>query len=273
MISFFLHTYYPQPFFYLGPIKIYFYGLFLFLGLIIGFLFILRFSKKYNIPGEEIFSLASWIFIFSLIGARIYYLILNWPYYQKNFSEIYKIWHGGLSFYGALLFGFLAVFLWARKNKKNLFLFLDLFVPGIILAQIIGRWGNYFNQELFGRPTGFFLGIPISLEKRPLEFLENTYFHPIFLYEGIWLFLFFIFFLLFKKGFKQNGQLLFFYLSFWSFGRCFLEFLRIDPQPIISGLRIAQIVSIIFLLIGMAGLILLLKPKPKFLKPRPLLKF
>lgn len=259
----FLHTYHPQPIILeIGFISIHWYGLLITIGVILGLILANWLAKKYNFKKDEIFDLAFYLVIFGLIGARLWSVLTETSgYYWQNPWAIFKIWQGGLSIHGAIVGGILFLFFYSRKKKINLFNWLDLLAPVLILGQAIGRWGNYFNQEIFGRPTDSVLGIPISPENRPFGYDNFEYFHPTFLYESIWNFLIFVFLMVFhlkqiKRGRITDGKIFSFYLIFSGFGRFFLEFLRIDHQSIVLGLRFEQMVALVLFLTGFVILII-----------------
>jgi phosphatidylglycerol:prolipoprotein diacylglycerol transferase len=258
----FLHTYHPQAILVsLGPIHIYWYGLLMVVGVIGGFLIAWRLTKFYNIKPDHLFNLAFYGLVFGLIGARIYYVAYLWDYYSKNLWDIFKIWQGGLAIHGILIGGFTAIWFYCRKNKLNFWFMADLVAIGLSFGQIIGRWGNYFNQEVFGRPTDLPWGIPIDLVNRVSGFENFQYFHPTFLYESAWNLIVFVtllsvFLMITKKRLSISNKLqansynlnhsnvFFLYLVLYSLGRFFIEFLRIDPMPMLFGLRWAQIMSL-----------------------------
>ena len=195
----FLHYYLPNPIFLnLGFIEIRWYGFLISLAILLCLFLVLHLAKKNNISSDNIYDLAFWSTIGGIIGARSYEVfILDWSYYANNLSAIFKIWQGGLAIHGAIIGGAIAVWLWSKKNKKAFWQLLDLITVVLPLGQAIGRFGNYFNQELFGRPTTWPIGIPILENYRPIGFESYAYFQPTFLYESLLnLFLFFILFII-----------------------------------------------------------------------------
>jgi len=267
MINFF-HTYHPKSiFFSLGPINIYWYGFLMVLGVIGGFLIVWRLAKFYQIKKERLLDLAFYGLIFGLIGARIYYVAYLWDYYSKNFLDIFKIWQGGLAIHGIIIGGFTAVWFYSRRTNFNFWLVADLIVVGLSFGQIIGRWGNYFNQEVFGQPTDLPWGIPIDLVNRPVGFEHYKYFHPTFLYESLWNLVVFLILLGWqlirikrqetkdKRQRTSYGNIFLSYLILYSLGRFFIEFLRIDPMPTLFGIRWAQVMSIGIILLSFITLI------------------
>lgn len=251
-----LHSYIPNSvLFSLGPITIYWYGLFVVTGIITGMQVIISVAKKYNISKEDIYDLGFYVIIFGIIGARIYSVFLDIPYYIVNPAQIIAVWNGGLAIHGAIIGGALALFFHIKKKKLNFWRIVDVAVPGLALGQAIGRWGNYFNQEIFGTPTTLPWGIPIQLQHRPLEYLSHEYFHPTFLYESILnLINFGILFYLHQKKKLNIGSIALIYLINYSIIRISMETLRTDSSPEFLGLRLPVLVSII-LILGSIGLL------------------
>lgn len=241
----FLRQFNPSPIlFQWGEVAIYWYGFFLALALASGFLVVRYLGRRRGLAGESIDSLAVWAAAGGLIGARLYEVAINWFYYQKNLTAIWRVWEGGLAIHGALIGGGLAIYFWARKNKIDFWRLADLTVIGLALGQAIGRWGNYFNQELFGRPTSWPWGIPIAPANRPTGYELFEYFQPAFLYESILnLILFLILFILWRRQIK-SGRLTLIYLAGYAAIRFLMEFIRIDPAAFWFGLRLAQWVSL-----------------------------
>lgn len=264
MLSEFLHSFHPAPVLIsFGPINIYWYGLFIVLGIILATLTTIRLAKYYGLNSEIIIDLLFWLVIAGLVGARLYDVLLELPYYLAHPLRVFFIWQGGLAIHGGLIAGATALWFYAKKRKLNFWLLGSLIVPGLALGQAIGRWGNYFNQEIFGRPTDLPWGIPIDFMNRPLAYINFQYFHPTFLYESLGNFIiFFILILghiyLIKKRELNNFCFLFLvscYLLLYSLLRFFIEFIRLDATPCFFGWRWPQIVSLGIIL---ASLIFLL---------------
>ena len=262
----FLHNFRPQPIVLrLGFFNIHWYGCLIVLSIILGLILVFKLASKVKIKKQFLENLIFYLVIGGFIGARLYDVLAEFPYYLKNPLDIFKVWQGGLSIYGALIGGLTVLFFFSRKYRINFFTLADLLVPALALGQAIGRWGNYFNQEIFGWPTSLPWGIPIKLAARPAEFFASQYFHPCFLYESIWNFLVFLV-LIFLRKFNlhkgKSGMVFALYLILYSFGRFFMEFLRIDSQPMWLGLRLGQITAILMFVVGW-GIIIKLKIKAK----------
>jgi phosphatidylglycerol:prolipoprotein diacylglycerol transferase len=274
----FLHTFHPQPLvFEIGFLKIHWYGLIIAIAVLIGLLVVIKLNKKYKEKKvlifknkDQILDLCFYLIIFGLIGARIYAVFLFPQFYIKDPLAIFKIWNGGLAVHGALFAGIFALILFSKKHKTDLYLSLDLIAPVMALGHAIGRWGNYFNQELFGLPTKLPWGIPIDLAHRPQAFQGFNFFHPTFLYEsllnlilaGILIFLHYRRLNKLKESKtkpNQKGNIFLIYLIGYSLIRFSLEFIKIDETPLMFGLRLPQLISLI--LIIAAGVVFLKKKK------------
>lgn len=259
----FLHTNIPESILIsIGPIHIFYYGLFIVTGILIGIFICLKLAEKYNIKKELIIDSAFWLITGGIIGGRIYHVFLEFPYYLENPIKIFKTWEGGLAIHGGIIAGIIISYFFAKKHKINLWMLSSIYVPALALAQTIGRWGNYFNQELFGKPTDLPWGIPILPENRIAEFYNHQYFHPTFLYESIGNFLIFITLMTIhykSKSPLKHQYITISYLILYSILRFSLEFVRIDTTPLFLGLRFPQIASIIISLISVTLIINIVK--------------
>lgn len=245
--------------FKIGFLQIHWYGLLIAMGALLGFCVVLYLAKQYRINQEQIYNLTFYLIIFGLIGDRLYYVFYAWNYYSQNLLDIFKIWQGGLAIHGAMIAGILVLYFYGKKHKLNFWLLLDIFVLALALAMSFGRFGNYFNQELFGRSTNLPWGIPIAPDKRPANFANFTYFQPTFLYESFWDLLIFVGLFLWHKvrltinkkipALKpEYGYIGLAYFMLYSIGRFFNEFLRLDYSPYFLNLRWAQFVSVLIFL-------------------------
>ncbi len=265
----FLHSFNPEPILAsFGPFHIYWYGLFMVSSIIIALLITIKLASYYKILSDTIIDLGFWIILSGLAGARLYDCFLNFSYYQKNPLDIFKIYQGGLAIHGALIGGLAAglIFInnYAKKNNLNfkdeLWKLLAIIAPGLALGQALGRWGNYFNQELFGLPTNLPWGIPINILNRPINYTTSNFFHPTFLYESLGNLIIFSILLssqiyLIKKN-KQNYKnyviIVSAYFILYSILRFSLEFIKIDETPVMFGWRWPQIISLAIIIITAA---------------------
>ncbi len=259
-----LHNFHPQAILVsFGPLHVYWYGLFIVLGILAALGISFRLARYYKIKSDTLFDLSFWLIINGIIGARIYDIFLQLPYYLANPLATVKIWQGGLAIHGAIIAGLITVYFFARKQKISLWALTALIVPGLALAQAIGRWGNYFNQEIFGLPTLSRWGIPIDLQNRPLTYTDSNFFQPTFLYESLGCLLIFFILIglnayLIKKN-KLNEYyfvlLAVLYMVLYSILRFSVEFIRLDATPIFLSLRLPQIVSLILIIASLSLLI------------------
>jgi phosphatidylglycerol:prolipoprotein diacylglycerol transferase len=260
----FLHTFSPQAVLIsFGPVTIYWYGLIMAVAMLAAVMTAIFFGRYYFLKAELIIDLAFWLILAGVLGARIYYVILEWGYYKDNWIDVFKIWQGGLAIHGGIIFGLLTLWLFARQKKQDFWLLASVIVPALALGQAIGRWGNYFNQELFGLPTTLPWGIPIAEINRTAEYLQHDFFHPTFLYESIGsLILFGFFWLAHDLAVKEKTNqelnqkaIVLSYLIFYSVLRFVLEEFRIDDVPMIGLWRWPQVFSAV---LGLASLTILI---------------
>ena len=268
----FLHTWLPHPILlYLGPIHLRWYGLLMAAAALLGIWVVQRIARQYQLDRNRLFDLSLIVIIVGFISARLYHVLNEWAYYHAHPGEILKVWNGGLAIHGAVIGGLIAIILMSRRWKWDAWLVMDVITPALALGQAIGRWGNYFNQELFGRPTNLPWGIPIEAPFRPANYSTAAYFHPTFLYESLGLLVVFIglWWLHQLRSHRPNlswlsrtGAIALIYLLASSLVRFGVETLRIDRTPIISGLRLPLLVSAIIALLTIVIFIIRIKPHP-----------
>jgi len=239
-----------------GPFVLRWYGLLIGISVLLGLNLSQFLAKKRQIDPNLIADLALALVIFALLGGRLYYVLFQWSYYQQNPWEIFALWHGGLAIHGAILAGLATTWFYARRQKVSLWALTDVLVPSLALGQMIGRWGNFFNSEAFGVPTDLPWKLYIPLENRPLELRQFEYFHPTFLYESLWnlLVLVLLLNLFFRYPRLRPGTLTLVYFCAYSVGRFFIEGLRTDSL-MFGSFRIAQVVSVVGLAVGIGGLL------------------
>lgn len=237
----------------IGPIQIYWYSLFILLAVLTSSTIIYLESKKQKIDEEFIFNLVFNTIIFSLIGARLYYVLFNLSYYLSNPIEIFEVWKGGLAIHGGLLTGLIVVYISCKKQKVNFLKMLDIIVVGVIIGQAIGRWGNFFNKEAYGQITSYQM---LKAAKIP-EFIINgmyilgKYRQPTFFYESILNIFGFLMLLTIRRCPKiKTGQVTGLYLIWYGIIRFIIEIFRSDSLMLLN-LKAAQLVSIIFIIIGL----------------------
>lgn len=221
------------------------YGLLLSSAILIGIFLSMHLAKKNNFDPEKLLDIILIMIPTAIIGARLYYVIFNWDYYSSNPSEIYKIWHGGLAIHGGVIGGAIAVALYTKVKNLPFWKLADFIAPSLILGQAIGRWGNFFNQEAYGRETNLPWAITVN---DPVKGMIEV--HPTFLYESLWNFAIFIFLLWYgRKRKKADGEVFLLYMILYSMGRFFIEGLRTDSLMFME-IRVAQLISILGIIIG-----------------------
>ena len=272
-----------ETFLNLGFFSIKWYGFLISISVVIGVFVSKKLAKLRNIDPEYISEVLPRLILFSIVGARAYYVFFEWSNYSGNnfFTSLYifnksiqipsflAIWEGGIAIHGGLIGGLLSVFFFCKSKNIHLKNFTDILVPSIILGQSIGRWGNFFNNEAFGVPTNLPWKLFIPIQNRPLEFINYEFFHPTFIYESIWNFLIFtlliiVFIKQYKTNFIRPGLVTYLYLISYSFGRFWIESLRTDPLCIggippfcNGGIRMAQFISIFLFSSGLIGMFFL----------------
>ena len=258
----------PGPvLFQIGPLTLRWYGLLIATAVLIGLNLSSRLAQSRRLENGLISDLLPLLVLFSVIGARLYYVAFEWHNYANQPMKALAIWEGGIAIHGALIAGTLTLFLFCRWRRQPFLDVLDVLVPSVALGQAIGRWGNFFNSEAFGVPTDLPWKLFILYGNRPVIYADAEFFHPTFLYESIWNLLLFALLLgLFRWGSRDRfslpaGALSCVYLIGYSFGRIWIEGLRIDPLCVGAlppacegGIRIAQLMSAMLMVLGGLGL-------------------
>ncbi|HCY7143003.1 TPA: prolipoprotein diacylglyceryl transferase [Staphylococcus aureus] len=239
--------------FNLGPLSVRWYGIIIAVGILLGYFVAQRALVKAGLHKDTLVDIIFYSALFGFIAARIYFVIFQWPYYAENPSEIIKIWHGGIAIHGGLIGGFIAGVIVCKVKNLNPFQIGDIVVPSIILAQGIGRWGNFMNHEAHGGPVSRAFLEQLHLPNFIIEnmYINGQYYHPTFLYESIWDVAGFIILVNIRKHLKL-GETFFLYLTWYSIGRFFIEGLRTDSLMLTSNIRVAQLVSILLILISIS---------------------
>lgn len=248
----------------IGPITIYWYSITMLFAVLAGIILAIKESKKVGM-NSYIENLITSTIIFGIIGARLYYVIFNFESYKNDLLAIFKIWEGGIAIYGALIGGLIAIIYHTKKNKQNLIKTTDIIAPGLILAQAIGRWGNFFNSEAHGTKVTLEFLQKLNIPNFIIEgmHINGTYYHPTFLYESLWCFLGFIILIIIRKLSKRKkGLMTYIYFIWYGIGRYIIEGLRTDSLYL-GSIRISQLVSLILILIGLIGIIIELFNKRK----------
>ena len=241
-----------EPIIDLGIISIHWYSILLFIAILLGSNLAIKEAKRHGFEEDFMVNLLFLGVIIGILGARIYYVIFNFDYYKDNLIEVFKVWNGGLAIHGGIIAGFITIATICYKKKVNLLKILDYLVVGLIIAQAIGRWGNFFNGEAHGAITSLSYLESLYLPQFIIDgmYINGNYYIPTFLYESIWCLIgFIIMIILRRKKFMKVGYLTSFYLVWYGVERFFVEGLRTDSLMFFS-LRIAQLVSLVMVVIG-----------------------
>jgi len=244
--------------FSIGSMDIKWYGILIAIGFLLAVLYALKRSREFSLNADTMLDVIIGGTIGAVVFARIYYVIFSWNGEEWDFLSIFNIRKGGIAIYGAIIGGFLVAAFVCKWRKVNYRAMFDISALGFLIGQCIGRWGNFFNQEAFGRPTKFFLGMwSETIEKTSGGWIKSTDFaHPTFLYESLWCLAGFILLHFISKKFRKfDGQIFLMYGIWYGFGRFFIEELRMDSLMFFS-FRVSQLVS---LAVVITCLVLLIK--------------
>lgn len=244
----------PPAYFTLFGHKIYFYGVLIALGFLLGILYCARHSRSFGIKADDFYDMVILLIPLSIFCARIYYVLFRLDEFVGRPASVFAVWEGGIAIYGGIIGGILAILLVCRHKKIPVPAMLDVTVYGLLIGQIIGRWGNFMNREAFGAPTEIFCRMGLT------DPSGNTiYVHPTFLYESLWNLVGFLFLVIWgKKGKrKYDGQTTLLYFLWYGLGRAWIEGLRTDSLYIgHTGIRVSQALSIVLVLISGALLLI-----------------
>lgn len=251
----------PFSSFSLGPLTIHLYALCILVGIVVAYLIgAARFKKRGGDSGT-LLDIVLWAVPFGIIGGRLFHVATHlgdyigvYPTIQETLLHIIAVWEGGLAIYGAIILGLVGAWLGSKRAGVRFVSVLDALAPGVLIAQGIGRWGNYFNQELFGQATDLPWGLMIEKNNNPAfpsEFPAGTLFHPAFLYEFLWDILGALLIIWLAKQLKlQWGKVFALYLIVYSVGRFFIEAIRLDPSDVFFGFRTNQWSAIVGIGLG-----------------------
>lgn len=232
--------------FSLGPLTIHAYALCILAGIVLALWMTSVRWKKRGLPEEAVWDIAIWAIPFGIIGGRLYHVISSPDAYfgvNGDLSLIPQIWRGGLGIWGAVALGAVGAWIGCRRAGVKLSTFADVGAPGLLLAQAVGRWGNWFNQELFGAPTEVAWGLQIDADNPnfPDGTAPGTLFHPTFLYESLWCLAGVALLLALDKRFRlRGGRLFWLYAAYYTLGRVWIETLRIDDAEMITLFGVTQ---------------------------------
>ncbi|ACB84862.1 prolipoprotein diacylglyceryl transferase [Natranaerobius thermophilus] len=226
--------------FEIGPISVYWYGILITLGILIGLYLAIRESQRQGLDPDDLITYLLFALPVAVIGLRLYYVIFRWDYFSVYPEQIFAFRQGGLAIHGGIFAAILVAIIYCRYKNINFWALADVTAPSLILGQAIGRWGNFINQEAYGYETD----LPWAIE------INGSYHHPTFFYESGWNLLVLAFLLYYRKKFRQGqGEIFSLYLILYSFGRFWIEGLRVDSL-MLGPLRVAQVVSVILIIVG-----------------------
>jgi len=238
-----------------GSFRVAWYGIIITIGIVLAVFYCTRRAKQEGFTTDDVLDYAIWVVLFGILGARLYYVAMTWGSYE-SFLDVFAIWRGGLAIYGGLIAGGITILAISIKKNKSPLKFLDMVVPGVMIAQALGRWGNFFNAEAYGSILRYeFLGKTFETSRFAgqaipwIMTIENVngsalyYAHPTFLYESLWNLLGFILLNIRYKNKKFDGQILFSYIVWYGFGRMFIEGFRTDSLYL-GNVRISQLLAL-----------------------------
>jgi phosphatidylglycerol:prolipoprotein diacylglycerol transferase len=237
---------------HLGPIAVHWYGVIIGFGVILGLWLANKEGNKRNIPSGTISDLIILALPIALICARTYYVLFEWSYYKSHPSEIIAIWQGGIAIHGGIIGAVLTTVWFCKKRKISFWKIADILAPSLLLGQAIGRWGNFMNQEAHGGPVSKSFLESLHLPNFIINQMNinGVYYQPTFLYESIWNLTGVIILILLRKFDYRRGEIFLTYLIWYSIGRFFVEGLRTDSLMLTSHIRIAQLISIVFVIVS-----------------------
>lgn len=239
-------------------IPIHWYGVIIATGVVIALLMAVHEGRRLGIDEDTFYDFLLWMLPIAFICARAYYVVFQWPYYAAHPSEIIAIWDGGIAIYGGLIGGFLTLYFFCRHRHLSVLTMLDVIVPGVILAQAMGRWGNFFNQEAFGRITTRSALVAQHLPAFIINQMNvgGHYRVPTFLYESTWDFVGFLLLVLLRHRHHvfKHGEIFLTYLAWYAFGRFFIEGMRTDSL-MLGNIRVSQMLSVILFVVAITTMI------------------
>ena len=244
--------------FSIGSFTVRWYSVLILVAFTVAYIFIRREAKRFSIKSDFIFNMLFWILIFGIIGARLYYVIFDWASFKDNPLEILNVWNGGLAIHGGLIAGLITLIIYTKKYNFRTIRYLDFCVVVLILAQAIGRWGNFFNSEAHGVVTTLEHLKSLHIPQFVINgmYINGSYYTPTFLYESLFCVLGFIILLIIRRNkYIKVGDLTAVYLVFYGVVRIFIEASRTDSLMFL-GFKMAQIVSIIMIIVGIVILII-----------------
>ena len=240
--------------------EIYFYGVIIALGFVLGILYCARRAPEFGIRSDDVYDMMIWMIPLSILGARLYFVIFQAEYYFAHPAEILAVWEGGLAIYGGIISGVLVSFVFCRLRHISFPAMLDVMSFGVLIGQALGRWGNFFNREAFGAETEIFCRMGLTAPDGTTVFV-----HPTFLYESLWNLLGLIFLIRFSRSGRRryNGQIALMYFFWYGLGRSWIEGLRSDSLYLAhTGIRVSHLLSILIVCVSAILLLINRNKKP-----------
>lgn len=242
------------------------YGVIIAVGVLAGVLMAAEVAKREKVDPDVIWDFAIYAIIFSIVGARVYYVVFSWDRYRDDLLDILNLRNGGLAIYGAVIAAFLTLWIYCRLKKQSFLQLADICVPGLVLGQVIGRWGNFTNREVFGEYTDSLLAmrLPIEMVRAgdisdtiSAHIVEGTNYiqvHPTFLYESLWNLALLCLLLLYRKHKKFEGEQWLLYLGGYGIGRAWIEGIRTDTLFIPhTGFAVSQVLAVLLVVVSAAA--------------------
>ena len=254
-----------------------YYGIIIAIGMLLSILLIMYRGKKAGIDEDAGLDVCIYSLVFGIIGARLYYVAFQWDLYKDNLLQIFNLREGGLAIYSGVLAGMVACIVVCKCKKLSFFQVADIVMPGVLVGQIMGRWGNFFNREVFGGYTNniFAMELPLnavrSMDDITQEMISHgrmvgdvmyVQVHPTFLYESLWNLVLLIFLLWYTKRKKFDGELFFDYLFFYGLGRFWIEGVRTDQLKLWgTGIPVSQVVAVVMMIVSVIAYVIMRKKK------------
>ena len=242
----------------LGGFELRWYSVLVLLAVVLGGFLFQREAKRFSVKTDFVFNMAFWAIIFGLLGARLYYVIFQWEYYSMHLNEIYQIWNGGIAIHGAIIAGLIAVVVYCKKYQARTVRYVDFAVVALVIAQALGRWGNFFNSEAYGAVTTAEKLNSFLIPKFVVEGMkiDGVYYTPTFFYESIGCLILFMILLVIRRGkYTKVGTPTGWYLVGYGLIRFFIEASRTDSLMLV-GFKMAQLASVVMIIIGLIMLMI-----------------
>ncbi|MCJ8007684.1 prolipoprotein diacylglyceryl transferase [Lederbergia wuyishanensis] len=235
--------------FKLGTFPVHWYGIIIGIGIAVALFLVVRESERRGLHKDTFPDLLIWAIPIAIISARIYYVVFEWEHYSQHPEQIIQIWEGGIAIHGALIGSVLTTIIYAKRKGLSFWKLADIAAPSIIIGQAIGRWGNFINQEAHGDVVSRAFLENLHLPQFIVDqmYINGEYYHPTFLYESVWDLIGFIILMLLRKVNLRRGEMFLTYVIWYSIGRFFIEGLRTDSLMLTSGLRMAQVLSLVLI--------------------------